>query len=99
MPQKMLIIFTLCSLFFLGTSGLLYVLMALDLRRKGRATKFLSLSFDPRGRFGIVRQVFRNYRQLKQDENKVALLPRLFWTSLGLSVLFIVLTFASLAMQ
>lgn len=97
MPEIMLTICTLLLLFFLMMTGTLYVLMALELERKGRPTKFLSLRFDPRVRIGIVRTVFRNYRKLKEDENRFALLPRLFWVSLALCILFVILTFICLA--
>lgn len=97
MPEILLTVSTFLFLFFLMTTGTLYVLMALELKRKGRPTKFLSLSFDLRARMGIVREVFRNYRKLKEDEDRFALLPRLFWVSLALSILFVVLTFICLA--
>jgi len=86
-----IVIFTLGMLFFGILAGVCFVLMGLELNHKGRPTEYLSLSFDPRERIRIAKSVFEGYRQLKRDENKVALLPGLVWASLALSILFLML--------
>lgn len=86
-----LVFYTIGMLLFAGLAGLCYALMGFELSRKGRPTQYLSLSFDPRVRMGIAREVFEGYRQLKQDEGKAALLPGLVWASVALAILFLAL--------
>lgn len=71
--------------------GLCYALMGWELRRKGRRTQYLSLSFDPRVRIRIARVVFEKYRQLMCEEGRIDWLPRLVWVSAALTVLFLIL--------
>jgi hypothetical protein len=86
-----IVVFTIGMLVFVTLAGLSFDLMGLELDRKGRPTGYLSLSFDPRERIRIAKAVFGHYRQLKRDENRIALLPGLVWVSLALSILFLML--------
>lgn len=86
--MSLMVLSTVGMLVFGGLAGVCYALMGWELGRKGRRTKYLSLSFDPRVRIRIGRVVFENYRQLKQSEGQPAVLPWLVWTSVVLSVAF-----------
>jgi hypothetical protein len=86
-----IIFYTFGMLFFGVFAGVCFALMGFELNRKGRPTQYLSLSFDPRVRIHVARTVFENYRQLKRDENRSAVLPWLVWASLALFILFVML--------
>ena len=91
------LVFVVLALVFVTLPGLCFVLMGLELKRKGRPTQFISLSFNPATRIRVANEVFKEYRQLRQDENRVILLPRIIWTSLALAILCITLCFVFLA--
>ena len=86
-----IIFLTVGMLCFAATAGVCFVLMGWELNRKGRPTQYLSLSFNLKERIRIAKTVFQNYRQLKRDESRIALLPWLVWASVALSALFVML--------
>ncbi|MFQ6133746.1 MAG: hypothetical protein ACE5R4_17020 [Armatimonadota bacterium] len=87
MPNTTLsLIFAALGVFFCAMAGGSFVLMGLELRRRGRPTQFLSLSFSPRERIRVAAGVFDEYRRLKQDHNETPILPYLVWTAVALVV-------------
>jgi hypothetical protein len=90
------IFFTIGAICFATMAGGCYVLMGTELNRKGRPTKYLSLSFNLTERIRLVKVVFKNYSQLKQDENKTTVLPLLLWASVAFCVLCLVFSMVTL---
>jgi hypothetical protein len=90
-------IFAALGVLLCAMAGGCFVLMGLELRRRGRFTPFLSLSFDPRVRIALAWRVFSEYRQLKQDHNETPILPYLVWAAVALVMVCFVGSFVALA--
>jgi len=93
------LLFAAAGVLFCCLAGGTFVAMGLELNRKGRPTRFLSFSFDPRERLRVARGVFTAYHQLKQDEGRPAVLPVILWLAVGLVIVFLAASLAVLAVR
>ncbi len=85
----------LCVL-FLALSGTSYVLMGLELRRRGREAPFLSLSVNPGERVRIFQNVAQQYRELKQQDHRTPVFYYLLWACMALAIVCTGLSFATM---
>ena len=75
------LIFTVLGLCCAIAAGVCFVLVGLELKRKSRPTPFLTVTLNVRKKIDMYKQVLSNYRELKQDEGRPAVLPKVMWTS------------------
>ena len=77
-------------------AGTCFVLIGLELKRKGRPTPFLTVTLNLRKRIDMYKQVLTNYRELKHEEGGPILLPKLMWVSVLVCVMFLTFSLAVL---
>lgn len=90
------LIFSAVAVGLATAAGTCFVLIGLELKRKGRPTPFLTVTLNVRKKIDMYKQVLTSYRELKQDEGQPAVLPRVMWMSVVLCILFTVLSLAVL---
>lgn len=94
--MQSLIFYSIVILFCVVMTGIFYILMALELKRKDKPVNIFKVSFNPIERIRIVKDVLKGYTQLKNDENKK---PYLLWITLvffSVAVLLILLLLITL---